>query len=142
MIAKHNKENPHHKISEDDCVDLKKPFPYKDTNDNGDTCWVIKGHNWVGIQTASGVVRTLTFNPFAKPGQEFRPVDVCWGVNQEIYIVDRETDKIVVYSPQHGFQKVLRRQFMDGYLTAVAMGSDSTLWVGYSWGGISTYRTA
>ena len=139
VIAKHNKENPHHKISEDDYVDLKKPFPYKDTNDNGDTCWVIKGHNWVGIQTASGVVRTLTFNPFAKPGQEFRPVDVCWGVNQEICCADSAAGMIVMYSVQHGFQtQVNNLSFRT--LTALTMDADGTLWVGNSLGQVTNIK--
>ncbi|XP_041346880.1 uncharacterized protein LOC121366554 [Gigantopelta aegis] len=139
VIEKHNKENPDNKIPADDYTDLKKSFPYKDTNDNGDMCHVLKEHNWVGIQTVSGEVRTLTFNPFAEPGQEFRPVDVCWGNNQEIYIVDSGSGVIVVYSLQHGFQKSLTTPYIFTLITAVEVNTDGKLWVGDSCGKITVY---
>ncbi|XP_041346879.1 uncharacterized protein LOC121366553 [Gigantopelta aegis] len=101
VIEKYNRESKDNKIPANDHTDLKKPFPYKDTNDNGDTCCVIKEHNWVGIQTVSGDVRTLTFDPFAEPGQ-FRPVDVYWGNNQEIFIADSDANMIILCSLQHG----------------------------------------
>ncbi|XP_041350418.1 E3 ubiquitin-protein ligase TRIM56-like [Gigantopelta aegis] len=132
VIEKHNRHHPDNKIPARDYTDLKKPFPYKDTNNNGDTCWVIKEHNWVGIETDSGDVRILTFNPFAEPGQEFKPVDVCWGNKQEIYIVDSRTCAIIVYSLQKGFEK-LSKTFG---VTAVAMDREGKLWVGNSNGRI------
>ncbi|XP_041376995.1 E3 ubiquitin-protein ligase TRIM56-like [Gigantopelta aegis] len=142
VIEKHNKDNPDNKIPADDYTNLKKPFPYKDTNNNGDTCWVIKEHNWVGIQTASGDIRTLTFNPFAEPGQEFRPLDVCWGNNQEVYIVDGETHMIIVYSLQGGFQNsiITTNEMYDLTPTAVAMNTNGNLVVGDAYGVISIYR--
>ena len=85
------------------------------------------------LDVMRSAVRALTFNPFAETGQKFKPVDVCWGNNQEIYIVDRGPDMIVEYSLRDGFQSAFKVP-NKSHLSAIVVDTDGQLWIGDSHG--------
>ncbi|XP_041349380.1 E3 ubiquitin-protein ligase TRIM56-like [Gigantopelta aegis] len=130
LLRIYNSKNTDTKIRSGECKNLKKEYPQKDENSNGDRCWVDDQDGLVNIKLSSGILTNLTFNPFSN-GHPFKPCDVCWGKKDEVYIVDSGSKTIVVYSLSEGFVKALfipgEREFDP---SAVAMDTEGNLWIG------------
>ncbi|XP_041364269.1 uncharacterized protein LOC121379685 [Gigantopelta aegis] len=127
VIQTYNK--PEQKIPAEEFFNLKKGFPFSDAIDGNTMCKIDREYDIVIIKTAGGIVKILNSSPFSETGRRFEPLDVCWGNNKEIYIVDGGENVIVVYSLQNGFQKSLKLQ-NKSTLSTVAMDPEGKLWVG------------
>ncbi|XP_041350758.1 E3 ubiquitin-protein ligase TRIM56-like [Gigantopelta aegis] len=141
LLRIYNSKNTDTKIPSEECKNLKKEYPQKDVNSNGDSCWVVDQEDTVNIKLSDGFSFKLTFNPFTKSGQPLKPCDVCWGKKDEVYIVDSGSKSIVVYSLTDGFVKAL---FIPGEKefdpSAVAMDTEGNLWIGEHDGTLSVCK--
>ena len=132
VLKEYISKNKNANIPKEECKNLKKEYPHKDVNNNGDRCWVDSQKNRVGIELSDGLFVHLTYSPFAASNQPFSPCDVCWGKKDEVYIVDQGSKSIVLYSVTEGFLKALFIPNLDPCFdpSAVVMDGEGHLWIG------------